>query len=66
MIRAILRAQWLSMRLSRLASGRRRAVFTGAIAVLWYGFWTFLAAVAEELRRLRSCARKFKPGCPSA
>jgi ABC-2 type transport system permease protein len=49
MIRAILRAQWLSMRLSRLASGRRRAVFTGAIAVLWYGFWTFLAAVAEEL-----------------
>ena len=49
MIRAILRAQWLSMRLSRLASGRRRAVFTGLIAVLWYGFWTFLAAVAEEL-----------------
>jgi ABC-2 type transport system permease protein len=48
MIRAILRAQWLSMRISRLASGRR-ALFSVSIAVLWYGFWTLLAAVAEEL-----------------
>jgi len=49
MIRAILRAQWLSMRLFRLASGRRGALFQVIVAVLWYGFWTFLAAVAEEL-----------------
>lgn len=48
MIRAILRAQWLSMRISRLASGRG-ALFSVLIAVLWYGLWTFLAAVAEEL-----------------
>jgi len=44
----ILRAQWLSMRLFRLAS-RRGAVFSVVVAVLWYGFWTVLAAVAEEL-----------------
>ncbi len=52
MIRAILRAQWLSMRLFRLAS-QRGAVFSIAIAVLWYGFWTLLAAVAEELAAAR-------------
>lgn len=49
MIPAILRAQWLSMRISRLGSSRRRAIFSAILAVLWYGFWTFLAAVAEEL-----------------
>ncbi|MGA3042269.1 MAG: hypothetical protein ABSF54_15915, partial [Bryobacteraceae bacterium] len=49
MIRAILRAQWLSMRISRLASGRRGAVFSLVVAVFWYGFWTLLAVVAEEL-----------------
>jgi ABC-2 type transport system permease protein len=48
MIRAILRAQWLSMRVSRMASGRA-GVFQVLIAVLWYGFWTALAAVAEVL-----------------
>jgi len=49
MIRAILRAQWLSMRISRMASGRRGAVFSAIVAVLWYGFWTFLAVIAEAL-----------------
>ena len=48
MIRAILRAQWLSMRIFRMASSRG-AVFQVIIAVLWYGFWTVLAVVAEEL-----------------
>lgn len=48
MIRAILRAQWLSMRTFRLASSRRGAVISLITAVLWFGFWTFLAAVAEE------------------
>jgi len=48
-IRAILRAQWLSMRTFRLASGRRGAIISVIIAVLWYGFWTFLGVVAEEL-----------------
>jgi ABC-2 type transport system permease protein len=52
MIRAILRAQWLSMRISRVASGRG-AVFSVSIAVLWYGFWTVIAAVAEELTAAR-------------
>ena len=49
MIGAILRAQWLSMRLFRVASNRRGAMFPVLAAVLWYGFWTILAAVAEEL-----------------
>jgi ABC-2 type transport system permease protein len=48
-IGAILRAQWLSMRLFRVASNRRGAMFPVLAAVLWYGFWTILAAVAEEL-----------------
>ncbi len=48
MIRAMLRAQWLSMRLFRMAS-RQGAVFSVVVAVLWYGLWTGLAAVAEEL-----------------
>jgi len=49
MIRAVLRAQWLSMRTFRLASSRPRAVITVLIAVVWYGFWLFLAALLEEL-----------------
>ena len=49
MIRAILRAQWLSMRMFRLASGRRSAMFSGVVATLWYGFWMLLAVIAEEV-----------------
>jgi ABC-2 type transport system permease protein len=49
MIRAILRAQWLSMRISSLGSRRQSGLFPVLIAVIWYGFWTLLAAVAEEL-----------------
>ncbi len=48
MIRAILRAQWLSMRSFRLSSRRRSAIFSILTAVLWYGFWSFLAYMAEE------------------
>jgi ABC-2 type transport system permease protein len=47
-IRAILRAQWLSMRSFRLGSSRRGAVFSIITAVIWYGFWTFLASMAED------------------
>ena len=48
MIAAILRAQWLSMRSFRLGSSRRAAIFSILTGVLWYGFWTALACVAEE------------------
>ena len=48
MIPALLRAQWLSMRVFRMASSRG-AVFQLLIAVLWYGFWSALAVVAEQL-----------------
>lgn len=47
MIAAILRAQWLSMRL-RLGSHRRGAIFSILTAVVWYGFWVVLAFVAEQ------------------
>ncbi len=49
MIRAILRAQWLSMRTFRLASSRRGAVFSLLTAAIWYGFWSMLAIAAEQL-----------------
>jgi len=45
MIRALLRAQWLSMRFS---SGRS-AWTSLVLAALWYGFWTLLSLVAEEV-----------------
>ena len=48
MIAAILRAQWLSMRSFRLSSRRRAIIFSILTAVLWYGFWTALAYMAEE------------------
>jgi ABC-2 type transport system permease protein len=43
MIRAILSAQFRSMRMLRTGSPRR-AVFSLLVAVLWYGFWTLVAA----------------------
>ena len=45
MIRAILRAQWLSMRL-RLDSRRRGAIFSVITAVIWYGFWAAMGFMA--------------------
>jgi len=65
MIRAILRAQWLSMRIFRLASGRRGALFSAIVAVLWYGFWTFLAAVAEELTAARGLRMQIETWLPA-
>ena len=41
-----MRAQWLSMRSFRLDSRRRGAIFSIITAILWYGFWTFLALMA--------------------
>ncbi|MFN7998939.1 MAG: hypothetical protein U0Q18_35270 [Bryobacteraceae bacterium] len=49
MIGAILRAQWLSVRPFRLSSSRRGAVFTVVTAVVWYGFWTVVAAVVCQV-----------------
>jgi len=65
MIRAILRAQWLSMRIFRLASGRRGAMFSAIVAVLWYGFWTFLAVVAEELTAARGLRAQIETWLPA-
>jgi ABC-2 type transport system permease protein len=45
MIAAILRAQFLSMRMG----ARRGAVFGAIAATLWYGFWTLLALLTYGL-----------------
>lgn len=42
MILAILKAQWLSMRL-RVGTRRAGAVFSSITSVIFYGFWAFLA-----------------------
>jgi ABC-2 type transport system permease protein len=64
MIRAILRAQWLSMRTFRLASSRRGAVFSLLTAILWYGFWTVLAIVAEALTSNPGLRARIEAGLP--
>jgi len=56
-IAAILRAQWLSMRL-RLGSHRRGAIFSILTAVVWYGFWVVLAVVAEQFAEFGESAGK--------
>jgi len=44
-IAALLRAQWLSTRLFR----GRGSVFSWAIGAVWYGVWTVLALVVQDL-----------------
>jgi ABC-2 type transport system permease protein len=48
-IRGILRAQFLGMRNVRLGSTWRGAIFSAAVAVIWYGFWFFVAFLAYAL-----------------
>ncbi len=47
MIRAILRAQWLSMRTLRVGTRIRSALFSAITGVLFYGFWAVLAFIAD-------------------
>jgi ABC-2 type transport system permease protein len=64
MIRAILRAQWLSMRSFRLASSRRGALFSLLTAAIWYGFWVLLAIGAEEVTAARAWQRQIEAMLP--
>jgi ABC-2 type transport system permease protein len=43
MIRAILWAQWKSVRILRFSGGRRGAVFSALTSLLWYSFWAMAA-----------------------
>jgi ABC-2 type transport system permease protein len=61
---AILRAQWLSMRSFRLGSSRRGAIFSLITALLWYGFWTFLAFMAEEFMSSSSASDAIRKWLP--
>jgi len=47
MIRAILWAQWLSMRTLRVGTRVRGAIFSALTGTLFYGFWVVLAFVAD-------------------
>ena len=46
MIRAIIRAQLLSMRSFRVGPGRRGAVLSAITGLIWYGFWSLIAVAA--------------------
>ncbi len=48
MIAAIIRAQLLSMRSFRLGSSRRGAILSVITALIWYGFWTVVAALGSQ------------------
>ena len=65
MIAAILRAQWLSMRSFRLDSRRRGAIFSLITAAVWYGFWTFLALMAEEFASSVHATEALRRGLPA-
>lgn len=43
LIRAILWAQWKSIRILRFSSGKRGVLFSAITSLLWYGFWAMLA-----------------------
>jgi len=43
LIRAILWAQWRSIRILRFSSTRRGALFSIVTSLLWYGFWMVTA-----------------------
>jgi hypothetical protein len=65
MIVAILRAQWLSMRSFRLDSRRSGAIFSLITAAVWYGFWTFLALMAEEFASSVNTSEVLRRGLPA-
>ncbi len=47
MIRAILWAQWISMRTLRVGTRARGAIFTAFTGIMFYGFWAFLGYAAD-------------------
>lgn len=65
MIAAILRAQWLSMRSFRLGSRRRSAMISIITALIWYGFWTFLAWMAEQFAASAEAGDLIRAGLPT-
>ena len=63
MIRAILWAQWKSIRLFRFGGGTRGAIFSAITSFLWYGLWAVaaigLGAVASDPGSRREIERLF-------
>ncbi len=51
MIRAILWAQWLSMRTLRVGTRARGAIFSAITGFMFYGFWAFIAYAADAFFR---------------
>jgi ABC-2 type transport system permease protein len=62
-IRAILWAQWKSIRLLRFGGGKRGAIFSAITSFLWYGLWAVaavgLGAVASDPDSRRQIDRLF-------
>ena len=56
MIAAILRAQWLSLRLFRLGQSRRATALSALAALVWYGLWTAVAVAIAKALAVESAA----------
>ena len=66
MIRAILWAQWLSMRTLRVGTRARGALFSGLTGLIFYGFWAFIAIAAQAFFASAENVDLFKVALPMA
>ena len=66
MIRAILWAQWLSMRTLRVGTRARGAIFSALTGLVFYGFWAMVAFVAETFFSTPENADLFNLALPIA
>src|ERR1051326_2089769 len=66
MIRAILRAQWLSMRTLRVGTRVSGTIFSLLTGLMFYGFWVIVALGAEEYFSVADNNEIFKIALPMA
>ena len=66
MIRAIMRAQWLSMRTLRVGTRARGAVFSAFTGLVFYGFWAMLGFTADAFFSNADNAELFRIALPMA
>lgn len=64
MIRAILRAQWLSMRTLRVGTRVRGAIFSAITGAVFYGFWAILAFAADAFYSNAENVEMFRSALP--
>jgi ABC-2 type transport system permease protein len=66
MIRAILWAQWLSMRTLRVGTRARGAVFSALTGLIFYGFWAMVALMVQAYFAAGENVDVFKLALPMA